>query len=1501
MLLALIQDLFRFWCGKILLIMDEIAVSTKTFASSQTKSNVHSYLLSLLLSVHYLPGYVNLILNLISEIQISALLTLQMTEHFASIKQDSGVLGAKNLASALTFQFSYDFSGEDDFTNAITIIIGVYFLFILIVALVLAVLYVLCRSSGTLLPRIWSALGSLHSTTTFLFIQFFASSLLKDLVQEEKLKDKNAAIGIAAAYMSLGILFGLISSWFKIDLIKDNDPMATRTAWFSVLGLLYKLAMSLCVFLITNDTIKHCCCFLMGVVFLSCRLYQYMTEFPFYNCKVFKTFLAIAVCQQAQVGLNLFWWLVSQKRKVSLTIIFSSYIVFGAILIHVGHSYVYWTIRRDAIKQTVKSEKEFFKKMFSWEKIIETRASLNQSQRNEYGVLFRYLVERHAKHCATKDCGCKYVLFQRSLERELFKENDKINMDLDSLNYELIKGLYEEGIKDVSQNSLIKLQFANFLISNDEKSITNAIYLVNSAKSRSSLFDLEITTLKNITLSKIENQIENTFKSQRSGLQTKQFVDYYIQKSKFRREVAENTKLYIDFWASYSNPNPVIQDLLKQNIKINQKAEKLKVSWDNLSVNHSRFCHQDYLINALYMQMIRNAPYTAETLFSRYYSYQSELTHSKSEKEIFNHYKDIFLCISLNQEKFARVVFASQNVKRLGYGVDELKDHTVGMLMPLFFARKYNKFLLKEITQNCFYRHLNKEISVFIRDKKGNVRLAMLYLTVFPYLKQGFYCLARIRLEKKKKNNLDNYLLMLANGKIEGGTRDISEKLKLDDGNVTISDICLSGNQLFGYKEEMESQEATPKDPFRSALERVRADDNTPRSKCSNSPRNLRLSKFQKFNNSPKNLSDIARSLKEKGFIKEGDHTERPGVKLKFFSYQKNREPQEAIISHWNYMAYVSTRMYDDQVLYIIRLTEIKDSVKNSPKKKKALNSSRWDEEKNDTPSNSEVEMATIPNESERNHVRLPPPSPGVSFLEVGVPQILLSQERLLSAESENPITDRRKSFVRRATTRKVEHEDNLKTERRKLVENIQSVSEGSSNISRMNAREANFLMKMERAIHQNKIPVSYTLVKMSVIGFIILSIVLFAYFQIEGNVKFDLLVNNMNILEYSLAILYYTNECTRSVTPVKLIDLGYIPQNRNGGGVFDWWLIHNFGYIVPNLTQANNNLMDSMSYFSEEQRNKFYELIPVIQQDTLNLNPKENAFDIHTQLASSAIRLYNALPKIPANDNPDLNFIFNNTINDLLIHDREIFSLLQEEDKRIVNAMANFVLTLLGVMVGTGIVVIVVLIRSEVRFIKKKMLFLDHFLRIGEGNVRSIIRKSTHFYEALRDSNYNEEDVLSEVESLELNAIKSLSTEDEMNTTLRNQQNFLNKKKKASLKSINKDSWIGVLTLMAFIFWFWLAYGIFYSEFIRQNNITQAHKSQIIETSLYLSHYSQALLYLYIYLGGLGEINVQGKSIKTHWDENYAKLIQFNTYFANMMNTEYSVKYDKTIKILLN
>ena len=36
-------------------------------------------------------------------------------------------------------------------------------------------------------------------------------------------------------------------------------------------------------------------------------------------------------------------------------------------------------------------------------------------------------------------------------------------------------------------------------------------------------------------------------------------------------------------------------------------------------------------------------------------------------------------------------------------------------------------------------------------------------------------------------------------------------------------------------------------------------------------------------------------------------------------------------------------------------------------------------------------------------------------------------------------------------------------------------------------------------------------------------------------------------------------------------------------------------------------------------------------------------------------------------------------------------------------------------------------------------------------------------------------------------------------------------------------------------------------------------------------------------------------------WEDNYKELIQFNDYFPGLMNMDYNVKYEKTIKMLLN
>jgi len=329
----------------------------------------------------------------------------------------------------------------------------------------------------------------------------------------------------------------------------------------------------------------------------------------------------------------------------------------------------------------------------------------------------------------------------------------------------------------------------------------------------------------------------------------------------------------------------------------------------------------------------------------------------------------------------------------------------------------------------------------------------------------------------------------------------------------------------------------------------------------------------------------------------------------------------------------------------------------------------------------------------------------------------------------------------------------------------------------------------MEKAIHQKRASVSYAVVKTAIVIIVLVSIALFIFYQLDGNVRFNHLINNVGILEKSLDILYYVGESARSAVVVKLVNLGYIPRNRNGpGGKFDLNQLLNFQFIAPNLTRANNEMRNSISYFEEEQREEFYELIPVYYPDNITLNSYHNAFDIHSQLVSSGLKLYTDLPDTPAPDNPDLNFIINNTLSSLLTHDTKVFSLLKEEDARIVNEMAEFVLILLGILVLTGMIVILITIKNEVNFIKKKMLFFEHFFRINEVKIKKSINKATRFYEALKDNNYNEEDVMYEVQSGSQNKSKTWASTNRAHEQDNSQLAI--KKRKANFHMINPSPW---------------------------------------------------------------------------------------------------------------
>jgi len=1504
--------------------MDEILTIRRR--SQPTKSTVFSCFFSRLLSPsNKIPCSLNIIIHLFAEFQVLAILIRYVFQYFEQDGQDALAQGISHIASAFSLNFTFDFSGEDNFTNIVTAFIGVYSLLVIFTIIALGVLEFLKVPFKLGMDKIWTGLGTFHASCLFLFIQNFTLAFAKVLAEQDSSSaplfkskmSRELAIAVITISMIVNIAMGIINSRFAYNPIKNHSLMATRSTTFAFMGFLYIFIVTLCDFLFRNTTEwRKWTASIVGLFLLIGRSYHYLREIPFYNLRIFKLFLTIMMIQLVQLILNIFWTLIDIRRMVPTSMVIYSLLPLGIFATRIGFNYLERLVQAYAIKETrtLKSENEFFIKMFAWEKVLKSSGSLfSASSQQQHEFIYQHIVKNHSINCQQNDCGCKFILLQSTLENGRLKTSNISRFDLQQLSYELIRDLYEEGIQYIAENSLIQLQYANFLVNNNGDTIANIIYLLNSAYDTSSSSRKHLMEAFNtIIQAKLEIKIASTSHTQHSNLQVKRFVDYHVQKSILRKKITEYTCLYINFWETYNQPNPLVKQLLKQNISLSHKADRLTLLWEYLTSNYSHLCTKDYLIYALFMQIIRNAPYTADKLFERYNSlYVSSLKREDTDqnREIFDHNQDIFLCVSLNQKNLGHIMFASQNVvQTLGYSIEELKNSTVGTLMPPFFAKKYSKFLQSEVAQHKLSEHLHKEIPAYVRARKGHIQQASLYLTLFPYMDNGLYILARIRLQKP----LENYLFMQPNGRIETGTKDIAKRLNLNynQGSTFIADICLLSQKLFNYIEnnfEDDGHEEENIPPTPSSIGGNRMNSQKDLQLPMNSPGLIsphhRISKFSIFhsshNHTPRNHKLNFRPSSQ-NYIPENPHSE--GITLKFL---KMTCPTESFVAQqFLYQVKVATFCFEDQNLYVLKLKDASQDVSVNHGGDLSLRKTA----RHPLPikaANTEVEdSCMVPDEAVPMMTTLSPRLPTTNTqirINLETPrEALLSQERLLDSEHEENLSGHNLTKRNLLILQDDDKEDNLRRERRKIAFNIQPISEGGTSSSKLSARESFMLSKVEKAIHQKKTSVSYAVVKIAIVGILLVSIGLFTYYQFHGSASFDHLVSNVGILQRSLDVLFYASEFSRISTPVKLVDLGFIPRNRNGGGQFDKAMLSSIPVISTNLTQANNALRNSMYYFNQEQRDKFYELIEVYTPDDLTTVTSHNAFDIHSQLVSAGLRIYANLPTIPTANNPDLNFILNNTLNSLIIHDTEIFTLLQEEDRQIVNEMADFVLVLLGILVFVGIIVIIVTMKNEARFIKKKMLFFDHFFRFNEIYIRAALYKATDFYEALKDNDLNEEDIMKRVQNLSDSKSRTTSATKAENNNESIQQMMI-KKKKANFRWINKDSWVGVLAFIGFISWFWVAYAILYKEFVKHSDSTQTYKSHFIKTGNFLFYMNREIQYLYLYLGGLGDVKVLGQPVEDLLKANQEKVIGVTDYFARLMDVTFNEKYDKLIKTILH
>ena len=471
----------------------------------------------------------------------------------------------------------------------------------------------------------------------------------------------------------------------------------------------------------------------------------------------------------SQVTLNIIWTLVAIKRNVPSFIVLCSQTIFAVIFYKLCQTYIENVIWRFALKPNrhIKTIHDFYMKLFALNRILLISSSKSETsdetRRNPYELLSVKLVSLHAQACIKPNCACKIILLNRTIKLGALASMTHIP-DRGRFYFEYIRDFYSQTIQIIPNSSLLKLQLAYLLVEHDDAACMSAIHLINDAISASKESEIRILAFK--LLRKVEEMMQTAFFSDNVGLKVKRMIEHKLTKATIIRRIADNTKLFISFWEAFSAPRPKIKKLLTISQRANIDAEQITKLWENLNREFLQLCYKEYIIYGLYLRYIRNAPFTSDKIFNKYFSM---VTHRLNVRNNLNHGQDIFfdedkiiVSVSLNTGTFGSINYVSQSIERLGYSTKNILGKDCSLLMPPFFAQRCHSFLREQLqpeTDNV----MHKRLPIFIKCADGEICSATLNVAPYPYLDEGLYCLGIIELVLPNEKSL----LVLPSGNIE--------------------------------------------------------------------------------------------------------------------------------------------------------------------------------------------------------------------------------------------------------------------------------------------------------------------------------------------------------------------------------------------------------------------------------------------------------------------------------------------------------------------------------------------------------------------------------------------------------------------------------------------------------------------------------------------------------------------------------------------------------------
>ena len=1286
--------------------------------TQKSKSTAVEFLSSLLIHEKQ-SKFIEYFLSYLSEVQYIIILLWVQETLLAFNNLDQISLSVGKLAQILSFELLWSTQPSEVTIGLCLVIVWIY-------------LGLCCLSIGYLWFTIYNKLFKttvcgksiitrvlqLHFNFFFWIVNMVLMLSLSHQIGELKLFSvvstySKAFIICQVLLILLNYCIGMIASMFCFDPFCSYNVFASQSSLYQILTFLFKAVIAPLIYYGSYSlSFKVLSTIIVFAISLS-RMVYLMYSFPFYYYKPMKLTVIFSTVSLWISFINVIAALCLEAGTTSL--LSPLYLSILPLPLIIKPSLL-WLDKIIQGYLTTSSEnlitvQNVSKKLFA-ERYLMEKVNLNLNRLSESSALETYFFGQLANDhqtCRRVECFCKFIL-----KKSPGNEGLDLNMIKDSLLVYFgtkTQELLSTKIKSIKDSNDMRIALSHLMLSDSINNLDATLtYLYSAIDSNLDLFN---KIKKHILIQNI--QIKLTRSSEEGDgekLNIHQFVDHHMFTSDFQSQIQLTTKRFLRFWEMYKKGNCSALALVQISDEIERRAEDIDKLWNTYLQRHTLRYIQVENIYQLYLTLIRNLPSVTQKI-SRALSLKKVTKDSEFHPPDYVAHEDLYSSdlltfhISMARERLGKILYVSDNIQNL---LDYNQHTTIGLnlrtLLPRSFVDRHDYLLQryheKSMTSSPEDHH---RFNGFMKTKMGYLMPCSTYISIFPYIQKELVYIGLVKVQRTKCE----YIIIDQKGYIDSFTENIGVRLGLKpDLKTHIQTVCLDAEKLNMSLGRRLSIQLPDVDELEI----------------------LRNSNTFRMNKSPA------------GFLESNEEGSRFGDII--LTFHKQGDEMNLLKYH---VSTTKKNIFDKNMLMIGL-----DDLQPQTERKGVLNR--------------QSSPIIIPRQITET-LTLDVPDEGILPV---APQTSARESRMRSFDSTKllitPLFEAKYFNANRDSPRRELHKGNDKEWSPKIIQKpYAKPREGSSNdfgggnpnsgqetktaerlVKQMHVGfnkhpsersslnisiSTNSYTRIERAIYyvgSDRVTQRFNILSLMFIGICAVLLLMF-YFQAYS--KFMLVQANISVLFISAVKTFKIIDLNQAVRIQSIYCDGLILDTRYsilGVTEFRTMSLNTINSIQSDLSNYNSLIRISLNKVESRLEQQLYSHLITIVDEKDNMVKDANAFDLSTLVTVKAGRLASTPLNEINQQNNDLNFILNNTLNDLLIASQNIVEIILDDNEIKFDYLKKVILSIFVLCCFIALILLAVFIYTQSKDVKERNRIIGMFEWLNDVEIEKTIKVAQSF-----------------------------------------------------------------------------------------------------------------------------------------------------------------------------